>query len=126
VVADQQQEAIEHGAGPCLVVAAPGSGKTHVVTQRFIRLVRDEGVQPHEILALTFTRRAVDEMLARVEDELGPISGDPPLTTYHAWAMHRTQLCRISPHWAELVSRWLTVRTVTAAKRLLATRGRTR
>ena len=85
-VTDSQAQAIAHGDGPCLVIAAPGSGKTHVVTQRFIRLVRDEGIDPHAILTLAYNRRAADEMLERVEHELGPISGDPPLTTYHAWA----------------------------------------
>lgn len=83
---DGQREAIEHGRGPCLVLAAPGSGKTYVVTQRFLRLVRDERIDPHGILALTYNRRAAAEMLQRVERELGPISGDAPLTTYHAWA----------------------------------------
>lgn len=68
------------------MLAAPGSGKTYVVTRRFIRLVRDEGVDPHSILALAYNRKAADEMLERVELELGPISGDPPLTTYHSWA----------------------------------------
>jgi DNA helicase II / ATP-dependent DNA helicase PcrA len=83
---DQQSEAIAHGEGPCIVVAAPGSGKTHIVTQRFIRLVRDEGIEPQALLTLAYNRRAADEMLERVEQELGPISGDPPLTTYHSWA----------------------------------------
>jgi DNA helicase II / ATP-dependent DNA helicase PcrA len=70
-----------------LVLAAPGSGKTYVVTQRFIRLVRDEAIEPHQILALAYNRRAADQMLERVEKELSPISGDPPLTTYHSWAL---------------------------------------
>jgi DNA helicase-2/ATP-dependent DNA helicase PcrA len=83
---DSQYWAIHHGNGPCLVLAAPGSGKTYVVTQRFIRLVRDEGVDPQDILALAYNRKAADEMLERVEMELGPISEDPPLTTYHSWA----------------------------------------
>jgi DNA helicase-2/ATP-dependent DNA helicase PcrA len=83
---DPQQQAIEHGQGPCLVLAAPGSGKTYVVTQRFVRLIRAEGLEPHEILALAYNRRAADEMLGRVEKETGAIDGDPPLTTYHAWA----------------------------------------
>jgi DNA helicase II / ATP-dependent DNA helicase PcrA len=82
----EQAEAIAHGDGPCIVVAAPGSGKTHIVTQRFIRLVRDDGIDPHAILTLTYNRRAADEMLSRVERELGPISDEPPLTTYHSWA----------------------------------------
>jgi DNA helicase II / ATP-dependent DNA helicase PcrA len=84
---EAQRSAVEHGDGPCLVLAAPGSGKTYVVTQRFIRLVRDEAIEPHQILALAYNRRAADQMLERVERELSPISGDPPLTTYHSWAL---------------------------------------
>lgn len=83
---DPQIAAINHGPGPALVLAAPGSGKTYVVTRRFIRLVAEEAVDPHSILALAYNRKAADEMLERVESELGPISGDPPLTTYHSWA----------------------------------------
>jgi DNA helicase-2/ATP-dependent DNA helicase PcrA len=82
---DSQAEAIAHEDGPALVLAAPGSGKTYVVTQRFVRLVR-EGSTAHEILGLTYNRRAADELQRRVELELGPIDGEPPVTTYHAWA----------------------------------------
>jgi DNA helicase-2/ATP-dependent DNA helicase PcrA len=83
---DPQERAIAHGSGPCLVISAPGSGKTYVITQRFIRLVRDERLAPGEVLALAYNRRAADELQARVEDVLGPLDGDPPVTTYHAWA----------------------------------------
>ena len=82
---DSQAEAIAHGDGPAIVLAAPGSGKTYVVTQRFVRLVR-EGTPAHGILALTYNRRAADELQRRVELELGPFDGEPPVTTYHAWA----------------------------------------
>jgi superfamily I DNA/RNA helicase/RecB family exonuclease len=68
------------------VLAAPGSGKTTVVTQRFARLIR-EGVEPDQVLVLTFTRRAAEEMLARVEQEVGSLPvANPPLTTYDAFA----------------------------------------
>jgi DNA helicase-2/ATP-dependent DNA helicase PcrA len=83
----EQQRAINHADGPCLVLAAPGSGKTHVITKRFVRLVREGLVgAPHEIVAMAYNRAAANVMLERVEDELGPIPGDPPLTTYHSWA----------------------------------------
>ncbi len=83
---DPQLEAIAHGDGPCLVLAAPGSGKTYVITQRFIRLVREQGLAPDRLLALAYNRRAADELQQRVEEVLGPLDGDPPVTTYHAWA----------------------------------------
>ena len=83
---DPQAAAIDHRKGPCLVLAAPGSGKTWVITQRFIKLVRKDNVQPGRILALTYNRRAADEMVSRVQSELGALDGEPTLTTYNSWA----------------------------------------
>jgi DNA helicase-2/ATP-dependent DNA helicase PcrA len=71
---ERQREAIEHLGGPLLVVAGAGTGKTTVLTRRIARLIRDGHARPDEILAVTYTKNAVQEMRERVRDELRDIN----------------------------------------------------
>ncbi len=83
---DRQQEAIAHVHGPMVVLAGAGTGKTTVLIQRLARLIREGHAQPKEILALTYTDNAADEMKTRVHNELQGSSLDGLQTcTFHAW-----------------------------------------
>lgn len=66
-----------------LIVAGPGTGKTRTLTQRIARLVRDRGVAPEACLAITFTRRAAEEMRQRLEVILPGVGGRIVVTTFH-------------------------------------------
>jgi DNA helicase-2/ATP-dependent DNA helicase PcrA len=81
----EQRRAVTHGDGPLLVVAGPGTGKTEVITRRIAWLIATKRALPSEILALTFTDKAADEMQARV-DLLVPYGrADTAIHTFHAF-----------------------------------------
>ena len=81
----QQRQAVTAGAGPILVLAGPGSGKTRVLTQRVAYLIAYEGVRPYQMLAVTFTNKAAREMGNRVRDMLGELASDGLwLGTFHS------------------------------------------
>src|SRR5688500_6079455 len=78
-----QADAVVHGSGPLLVVAGAGSGKTRVLTHRIAHLIGN-GVSPFEILAITFTNKAADEMKHRVAALVGPVAQKMWVSTFHS------------------------------------------
>ncbi|MCY3906192.1 MAG: UvrD-helicase domain-containing protein [Anaerolineaceae bacterium] len=81
---EQQRAAVTAGPGPVIVYAGPGSGKTRVLTQRLAWLVREQGVYPGAIMAVTFTNRAAGEMRSRVEALLGGRLRGARVGTFHS------------------------------------------
>ena len=78
-----QQAAVRHDSGPLMIIAGPGSGKTRVITHRIAWLVRERGVPPWGIAAVTFTNRAAREMRDRVAELLGEEAELRWLGTFH-------------------------------------------
>ena len=80
----EQQQAVQHTEGPLLILAGAGSGKTKVLTVRIADLLA-QGVNPYEILAITFTNKAAKEMKSRVEGLVGDVANRIWLSTFHSF-----------------------------------------
>ena len=80
----EQRDAVLHTSGALLILAGAGSGKTRVITSRVAYLVGDGHAEPHEVLAVTFTNKAAEEMRARVQALLGSDCSRMWVSTFHA------------------------------------------
>ena len=104
---EKQREAVIHKEGPILVLAGPGTGKTKVITHRVVYLIREYSVEPQNILAVTFTNRAAQEMRDRISraDMLGPEHAeDVWIDTFHAASVgilrENAEDCGLNPNFA--------------------------
>ena len=80
----EQYDAVVNTDGPCLIIAGAGSGKTKVLTHKIAYLIDEKHVAPWNILAITFTNKAANEMKQRVENLVGSIANDMWIGTFHA------------------------------------------
>ena len=82
---NEQKEAVNHKNGPLMIIAGAGTGKTTVVTERIINIINQKWAEPDEILALTFTEKAANEMIERVD--IGVPYGflDMWISTFHSF-----------------------------------------
>ena len=80
----KQREAVNQINGPCLVIAGAGSGKTKVLTYKVAYLIDDCDVRPWNILAITFTNKAANEMKERIQNLVGDVINDIWLGTFHS------------------------------------------
>ena len=81
---DKQYEAVINTEGPCLIIAGAGSGKTKVLTHKIAYLMNEKDVKPWNILAITFTNKAANEMKTRVEGLVGSAAKDMWIGTFHS------------------------------------------
>jgi DNA helicase-2/ATP-dependent DNA helicase PcrA len=113
----EQKKAVEHGEGPLLVVAGPGTGKTRVITQRIAYLLSPEfaassrvPLRPENILALTFTDKAAEEMKRRVAAALPMLRTVPTICTFHAFCYQSLRRRSVERRLLDKIDVWIFLR----------------
>src|SRR5207302_5287710 len=81
---DRQQRVVDHAAGPLLVLAGPGTGKTTTLVESVVARV-EAGADPDRVLVLTFSRKAADELRERIAGRLGRTVAEPAAYTFHGF-----------------------------------------
>ena len=81
---EAQKEGVVHTQGPCMIIAGAGSGKTRVLTYRIAHLIKSHSIDPFNILALTFTNKASQEMRGRIEQVVGTDARNLWMGTFHS------------------------------------------
>lgn len=84
---DRQKEAVLAGDGPLLILAGAGSGKTSVLTTKVAYLIKEKGIDPKNIVAITFTNKAAKEMKERIIKLVGSIGYDIQISTFHSFGL---------------------------------------
>ena len=83
---DAQQRVVSHAAGPLLVLAGPGTGKTTAIVESVVHRISDRGLDPERVLVLTFSRKAAEELRERITMRLGRTTRQPLALTFHSYA----------------------------------------
>lgn len=84
---DKQKEAVLWGEGPLLILAGAGSGKTSVLTTKVAYLIKEKGIDPRNIVAITFTNKAAKEMKERIIKLVGNRGYDIQISTFHSFGL---------------------------------------
>ncbi|WP_249666114.1 ATP-dependent helicase [Nocardioides faecalis] len=83
---EHQRRVVEHPGGPLLVLAGPGTGKTTTLVEAIVERIEERGAHPDEVLALTFSRKAADQLRDRISARLGRTTGAQLSSTFHSFA----------------------------------------
>src|SRR3954468_7988458 len=81
-----QQAVVDHPGGPLLVLAGPGTGKTTTLVEAVVERVR-RGLEPDQVLVLTFSRKAAEELRERISGRIGQTTAEPAAWTFHAFCL---------------------------------------